>query len=78
MWSEAAKSPRPWVNWRGASGTLLIADLDDRKLIPFGTADYHVPDDPTQSYQAANPIIVATGKNAKGEVRFYYPAVEQK
>lgn len=70
--------PQAFGKLARASGTMLMGNADVKNFKSFGSADYNVPDNAPESYQAANAIVVATGKNAKGEVRFYYPTAEQK
>jgi hypothetical protein len=61
-----------------SSGKLLLGDPDVRSFKSFGKADYHVPDDPPATYQAANPVDLRVGAKAKAEARFYYPTPEKK
>lgn len=61
-----------------SSGKLLVGNADVKSFKTFGKADYHVPDQPPDSFRDVNPTLIVAGQNAKAEVRFYYPGSEKK
>lgn len=52
---------------------LVLDNLSQHIFDSYGTADYHVPDDPPRAYRDANPVVIRDGTVARAEVKIYYP-----
>jgi hypothetical protein len=54
-------------------GEVVVGEAGSRQFQSFGKADFHVPDDPPTTFQAANVTTVTDLTRARAEIRFYYP-----